>query len=536
VVPKTSEVLITYSDVCVTGPWSFRAEGWGFAEYNWNTNSLDVSPDDVVRPPSTGAELPSRLVLGNPVFNGGAVTLFSFDCTSLYVGCSSGQVYAATLPGTVGALSQPGSYAVNPVATDGSTSWQPVGISVGSYADTPLRMIETTSATGSYDVLTASTPAGPWHLETTGVVPGCQGLPSGFCYALMGHPEVSTASQLVISYYDPGAGPAGPTGPVGHMVGVGTSYTEPVPFSPERLSAVAGTTSVELTWSPPANGADGVIYNIYRSTTPDRELSDFAAPIASGVTGTSYTDRGLAPGWSYYYAVSATNSLGFEGLASTEAGATTRLGSLTITPQTLIQHHADGSIWQYAPHAGLWGSNWLMLDNNPGTVHVVTDGTNLYQLHGDGSIWRYTGTPLTGWTLLDVNPATVQIAAGAGELYQRHRDGSIWQYGPHAGLWGSNWVMLDNNPATVDVVTDGTSLYQLHGDGSIWRYGPHAGLWGSNWVTLDNNPATVQIAAGGGELHQRHRDGSIWQYEGPAILGWVELDANPATDLITVAT
>jgi hypothetical protein len=53
---------------------------------------------------------------------------------------------------------------------------------------------------------------------------------------------------------------------------------------------------------------------------------------------------------------------------------------------------------------------------------------------------------------------------------------------------------------------------------------------------LDNNPATVQIAAGGGELHQRHRDGSIWQYEGPAILGWVELDANPATDLITVAT
>jgi hypothetical protein len=195
-----------------------------------------------------------------------------------------------------------------------------------------------------------------------------------------------------------------------------------------------------------------VIYNIYRSTTPDRELSDFAAPIASGVTGTSYTDRGLAPGWSYYYAVSATNSLGFEGLASTEAGATTRLGSLTITPQTLIQHHADGSIWQYAPHAGLWGSNWLMLDNNPATVDVVTDGTNLYQLHSDGSIWRYTGTPLTGWTLLDVNPATVQIAAGGGELHQRHRDGSIWQYEGPAIL---GWVELDANPAT-DLITVAT--------------------------------------------------------------------------------
>jgi hypothetical protein len=32
VIPNTSEVLITYSDVCVTGPSNFRGEGWGFAE------------------------------------------------------------------------------------------------------------------------------------------------------------------------------------------------------------------------------------------------------------------------------------------------------------------------------------------------------------------------------------------------------------------------------------------------------------------------------------------------------------------------
>jgi uncharacterized protein with LGFP repeats len=65
-----------------------------------------------------------------------------------------------------------------------------------------------------------------------------------------------------------------------------------------------------------------VTYNIYRSTTSGKEQSYFAAPIATGVTGTSYTDSGLVTGTTYYYVVSATNALGFEGVASAEASAT----------------------------------------------------------------------------------------------------------------------------------------------------------------------------------------------------------------------
>jgi hypothetical protein len=100
-------------------------------------------------------------------------------------------------------------------------------------------MVEMTSITGTYDVFTASTSAGPWHLETSGTVPGCQS-GSGFCHALVGHPELSTSSQLVITYFNPNAGPRGASGPIGHLVGVGTSYGDPPPGAPVVASPQYG--------------------------------------------------------------------------------------------------------------------------------------------------------------------------------------------------------------------------------------------------------------------------------------------------------
>jgi hypothetical protein len=66
-----------------------------------------------------------------------------------------------------------------------------------------------------------------------------------------------------------------------------------------------------------------------------------------------------------------------------------------------------------------------MLDNNPATVNIVTDGVLLLQLHNTGLIWRYTGTPCSGnscpgWQMLDNNPATEQIAPYGISGYQLH--------------------------------------------------------------------------------------------------------------------
>jgi hypothetical protein len=84
-------------------------------------------------------------------------------------------------------------------------------------------MIEATLfGTGNYDVLTAASAAGPWHLETAGILPDCSN-PTNFfgCYAFTPHPELSTANKLAITYFDPNVGPTTTSGsPTGHLVGI----------------------------------------------------------------------------------------------------------------------------------------------------------------------------------------------------------------------------------------------------------------------------------------------------------------------------
>jgi hypothetical protein len=70
----------------------------------------------------------------------------------------------------------------------------------------------------------------------------------------------------------------------------------------------AGPCSVELDWTPatPVCGAD-VLYSVYRSDSSGFS-PDGSTRIASGVTGTSYTDSaGLGDGATYYYVVRASD-------------------------------------------------------------------------------------------------------------------------------------------------------------------------------------------------------------------------------------
>ena len=87
--------------------------------------------------------------------------------------------------------------------------WAPFGISVGDYAADGhgLVMVEQTSLAGGFQVWQARSPAGPWRRIITGVVPCSQGAqrgPEALCRAVIGHPELSTRGQLLISYFDPG--------------------------------------------------------------------------------------------------------------------------------------------------------------------------------------------------------------------------------------------------------------------------------------------------------------------------------------------
>jgi hypothetical protein len=222
-----SEVLITYSVVCVFGQSTDPqdvTEGWGYALYNWRTSAFDRGPVDVVKPRANGAPIDDLRVWRSPIFHNGEVTLFAATCPKRFLGCIHGQVSSVTMPATTAALDNAASYPLRLLATDDSGHWEPQSISVGRYS-TGLRLIEGTTIAGTYTILSASTVDGPWHLDRSGKLPGCPPR-VGYCFALEGHPELSTSTDVVVSYVDPNVGPG-----MGHVVmsALPVGPTEPRP-------------------------------------------------------------------------------------------------------------------------------------------------------------------------------------------------------------------------------------------------------------------------------------------------------------------
>ena len=99
-----------------------------------------------------------------------------------------------------------------------------------------------------------------------------------------------------------------------NLTNTGTLPTAPA--TPANLSAIAGNGSVALSWTA-STGATS--YNVLRSTTPGTE-----APLAAGITGTTYTDATAVNGTTYYYVVTATNGVGTSANSS-EVSATPTL-------------------------------------------------------------------------------------------------------------------------------------------------------------------------------------------------------------------
>jgi len=69
-----------------------------------------------------------------------------------------------------------------------------------------LVLIEQTSTSGDFRVYSATSPTGPWTLnrKASGRVSCAPGLgPLNLCRALIGHPELSKSTELLLSFYDP---------------------------------------------------------------------------------------------------------------------------------------------------------------------------------------------------------------------------------------------------------------------------------------------------------------------------------------------
>ena len=203
---------------------SLTAEGFGLVGYDPASNLL--SPPDRVFGSVAGLPLPPQQTLGSPIILSGYLYLFSFCTGATNGGCGRGRVFLARTLAQPAYWQNPLSYqywtglgwspdelaAATMIPAGPAARGGPLEISAGNYAADGhgLVMVEQTSLACGFQVWQATSPAGPRRVRT-GQVP-CQ--PStqpitqdgadGLCRALIGHPELSTRRQLLISYFDPG--------------------------------------------------------------------------------------------------------------------------------------------------------------------------------------------------------------------------------------------------------------------------------------------------------------------------------------------
>jgi hypothetical protein len=207
-------VLISYTDYCVSSRYLFTPEAFGLLDYDPASNTFGP-PAQVFKAPA-GQRLPQRQALGSPVFRSGHLYLFS-SCGP-HQGCGRGGVFLART-GAGSTWWRNGhtyqywtgrGWSADPAATASLLrDPAPPAISAGDYSADGhgLVVIEGTSVSGDFTVWQAAAPTGPWQKIQTGQVPctpGTQLDAGGLCRALIGHPELSSKGQLLISFFNPG--------------------------------------------------------------------------------------------------------------------------------------------------------------------------------------------------------------------------------------------------------------------------------------------------------------------------------------------
>ncbi|NYT12285.1 MAG: choice-of-anchor D domain-containing protein [Methanomassiliicoccales archaeon] len=163
------------------------------------------------------------------------------------------------------------------------------------------------------------------------------------------------------------------------------SSSATVPTAPQDLEAERGNAQVTLSWSVPASDGGATItnYSIYRGDSSGSET--LLTQIGTALT---YVDTGLTNGLTYYYKVSAVNSVG-EGPLSNEAYTTP--ATTPTVPQNLQTVASNGSIeltW-FAPTDD--GGSEII---NYSIYRGASSGTETY-IDQVGAVLSYTDTGLT---------------------------------------------------------------------------------------------------------------------------------------------
>ncbi|MEU9910932.1 alginate lyase family protein [Streptomyces sp. NPDC051001] len=217
-----------------------------------------------------------------------------------------------------------------------------------------------------------------------------------------------------------------------------------LPTAPSGVTAVGDGTSVTVAWLP---SVGATTYTLRRATAPEGPYAE----IASAVDGTSHTDDGVRSGRTYYYTVTATNSLGGSG-ASSLAAATAGLPEPWST--------RDVGDVKIPGSAAFDGERFALEASGTADTHRLVH----LPLRGDGTVtarivWplssQYSKIGVTVRAGLDVDAAHASMLIQGLPL---HTWSGVWTVRPKAGAGISATGSTPVPPSQQDAITVNASF------------------------------------------------------------------------------
>lgn len=220
----SSLLFVTYVEGCITTvpgdetALDARAKRVGLAAYDPRTNTI-VARSTVRSVETPGGALPFPLQsLFHPQFLNGYLYTYAVACDQMipaYGACGAGRVLTARVPldslavGSAYEYSTSTGWTSDPIQAetvlpDIGNGFGPLAVHVGDFSSVGegYLLMEQVSAGGHYRLWQSYSPAGPWTLTRTDVVPGCGSGPGLGCYHVWGHPDLSTEINLLYSFFD----------------------------------------------------------------------------------------------------------------------------------------------------------------------------------------------------------------------------------------------------------------------------------------------------------------------------------------------
>jgi hypothetical protein len=247
------------------------------------------------------------------------------------------------------------------------------------------------------------------------------------------------------------------------------------PAAPAAFLAMGGENTVSLRWQP-SFGATS--YTIKRATTSGGTYST----VASGITASSYTDKTVTNGTTYYYVVTAVNSAGTS-VNSAEDSATPIRPMVNLAfGGTASSSMIGGPSWQQPSSAFNRNSSWRW--TNAGATNPGPIGWLRYNF-GPGNaqtVKRYT--VISGADVADRDPKTW--------TFQGSNDASTWTTLDTQ----SNQVFANRNHAKVYNISNTTAYryYQIDvtaNNGGTSLTIAELGLWSDQGRTIPDGTYRV---------------------------------------------